>query len=135
MAAKKNSAKKKPRVLENFKYFIELVTDSDGNKRVHIVGKNGGTIRGKGGEWVSFERGNNVEGFKIVCTELPDNGQDTAEEAWPFDGEKPEPKKWLSSLRRRLIKPEKGAPLLIFKYTIIVDNAEPADPAIIIDKM
>ena len=135
MAAKKNAAKKKPKVLENFRYFIELVTDSGGKKRVHIVGKNGGTIRAKGGQWVSFECGNNVKEFKIVCTELPDNGQDTAEEAWPFKGEKPEPKEWLPDLTRRLIKPEKGAPLLIFKYTIIVANAEPADPAIIIDKM
>ena len=135
MAAKKNSAKKKPRVLENFKYFIELVTDSDGNKRVHIVGKNGGTIRGKGGEWVRFGCGKGVSGFRIGCTVLPDNSQNTAEEAWPFQGDKPDPEKWLSSFCRKLIKPEKGAPLLIFKYTISVANAEPADPAIIIDEM
>ena len=42
------AAKKKPRV-GNFDYRIDLV-DCDGTKRVEIVGKNGGTIRGKGGK-------------------------------------------------------------------------------------
>jgi hypothetical protein len=134
MAAKKSAAKKKVRVLAHFDYLINIVKDSAGKKYVQIVGKNGGTIRGKGGEWVRFSCGRDVQGFKIVCTVLPDNGQDTAEEAWPFDGDKPEARKWLSTFSRKLINPAKGAPLLIFKYTILVDGAEPADPPIIIDK-
>jgi hypothetical protein len=135
MAAKKSAAKKKVKVLAHFDYLINIVTDSAGKKFVQIVGKNGGTIRGKGGEWVRYSRGKDVQGFKIVCTVLPDNSQNTAEEAWPFQGDEPDPEKWLSSFCRKLIKPEKGAPLLIFKYTISVANAEPADPAIIIDEM
>lgn len=124
------AAKKKRRV-GNFDYRIDLV-DCDGTKRVEIVGKNGGTIRGKGGTWVSFVRGSGVSKFKIVCTDLPDNDVRTATPAWPFDG--PVADGLLSRFRRQLIKPEKGASQLIFKYTITVDNARPADPAIIIDK-
>jgi hypothetical protein len=135
MAAKKNAVKRKTKVLGNFDYRIELVTDSDGKKRVHIVGKNGGTIRGKGGKYVSFVRGPGVSRFKIVCTELPDNDQRTADKAWPFDCGKPEPDDWLLSFRQKLINPKKGASQLIFKYSIIVENSRPADPAIIIDKM
>jgi len=125
------AAKKKPR-MGNFDYRIDLV-DCDGTKRVEIVGKNGGTIRGKGGTWVSFARGSGVSQFKIVCTDLPDNDVRTAKAAWPFDG--PVADGWLSRFRRRLIKPENGASQLIFKYSIIVERARPADPAIIIDKM
>jgi hypothetical protein len=132
MAAKKKASKKKAKVLGNFDYLIELVTDCDGKKRVNIVGKNGGTIRGKGGKWVSFSRGEGVARFKIVCTELNENDDPSAPGAWPF--ELPREDDWLLSFRRKLIKPEKGASQLIFKYSIIVDDAIPADPAIIIDK-
>lgn len=135
MAAKKNAATKKPGVLDNFKYVIELVTDSDGKKRVYIAGKNGGTIRGKGGQCVRFERGKDVSGFKIVCTELLDNSQNAKEEVWPFDCRKPDRKEWLSDFEGKLKPPQIGAPLLIFKYSIIVKNSRTADPAIIIDKM
>jgi hypothetical protein len=132
MAAKKKAAKKKAKVLGNFDYRIELVTDNEGNDRVNIVGKNGGTIRGKGGKWVTFSRGDGVTKFKIACTELNDNDEPSAPGAWPF--ELPREDDWLLSFRRKLIKPEKGASQLIFKYSIKVDGAIAADPAIIIDK-
>ena len=132
MAAKKKAAKKKAGVLGNFDYRIELVTDGEGKDRVNIVGKNGGTIRGKGGKWVTFSRGEGVAEFKIACTELNDNDDPSAPGAWPF--EPPREDGWLLSFKRKLIKPEKGASQLIFKYSIIVDGATKADPAIIIDK-
>ena len=132
MAAKKKTAKKKVKVLGNFDYRIDVVTDSAGNDRVNIVGKNGGTLRGKGGKWVSFSRGDGVAEFKIICTELNDNDEPSGQRAWPFDP--PREDDWLPSFRRKLIKPEKGASQLIFKYSIIVADAIAADPAIIIDK-
>jgi hypothetical protein len=131
MAARKK-AKKKAKVLGDFDYRIDVVEDYEGTRRVVIVGKNGGTIRGKGGKWVTFSRGEGVARFKIACTELDHNDDPSAPDAWPF--ELPMEDGWLPSFRRKLIKPEKGASLLIFKYSIIVEDAIAADPAIIIDK-
>jgi hypothetical protein len=132
MAAKKKAAKKKAKVLGNFDYVIDVVTDSAGDDRVVIVGKNDGNIRGKGGRKVTFVCSPNVTRFKIVCTEFPDNDDPSPPSAWPF--EPPVMTGWLPEFDRKLAKPEKGASQLIFKYSIIVDDAIPADPAIIIDK-
>ena len=115
-----------------FDYVIELVTDGAGMKRVHIVGKNGGTIRGKGGKKVKFSCGAGVTQFQIVCTELNDNDDPAGPAASPFDP--PASPNWVTSLVCNLAKPEKGASQLIFKYSIIVAGAIAADPAIIIDK-
>ena len=116
-----------------FDYVIELVTDGAGMKRVHIVGKNGGTIRGKGGKKVKFSCGAGVTQFKFDCTELNDNDDPAVPPtASPFDP--PAPTGWVTSLDCTLAKPEKGASQLIFKYSIIVAGAIAADPAIIIDK-
>ena len=121
-----------PNTLGNFDYVIELVTDGAGKKRVNIAGKNGGTIRGKGGKKVKFSCGANVAQFQIVCTELNDNDDPAGPTASPFDP--PASPNWVTSLVCNLAKPEKGASQLIFKYSIIVAGAIPADPAIIIDK-
>ena len=131
MAARKK-AKKKAKVLGDFDYRIDVVEDIEGTRRVVIAGKNAGTMRGKGGKWVTFSRGEGVARFKIACTELNDNDEPSAPDAWPF--ELPMEDGWLPSFRRKLIKPEKGASQLIFKYSIIVEDAITADPAIIIDK-
>jgi hypothetical protein len=131
MAAKKKS-KKKAKVLGDFDYRIDVVEDNEGTRRVVIVGKNGGTLYGKGGNWVTFSRGDGVARFKTACTELNHNDEPSAPSAWPFDG--PEENGWLLSFRRRLIRPEKGASQLIFKYSILVEDAIAADPEIIIDK-
>ena len=121
-----------PNTLGNFDYVIELVTDGAGKKRVNIAGKNGGTIRGKGGKKVSFSCGAGVTQFQIVCTELNDNDDPAGPAASPFDP--PAPTSWVTSLDCTLAKPEKGASQLIFKYSIIVAGAIAADPAIIIVK-
>ncbi len=133
MAAKKKAArKKKAKVLGNFDYRIDVVTDGAGDDRVVIVGKNDGNIRGKGGRKVTFVCGPDVERFKIVCTEFPDNDDTSPPLAWAF--EPPIATGWLTAFERKLLKPEKGASQLIFKYSIIVEGATEADPAIIIDK-
>jgi len=132
MAAKKKAAKKKARVLGNFDYVVDIATDSVGDDRVVIVGKNDGNIRGKGGRKVTFVCGPYVTRFKIVCTEFPDNDATSPPLAWAF--EPPVETGWLTSFDRKLAKPEKGASQLIFKYSIIVEDAIAADPAIIIDK-
>jgi hypothetical protein len=73
-----------------------------------------------------------VAAFKIACTDLNGNDEPSGQEAWPF--EPPREGDWLASFSRKLIKPQKGASQLIFEYSIIVDGATEADPAIIIDK-
>ena len=132
MAAKKKTAKKKVKALGNFDYVVDVVTDSSGNDRVVILGTNDGNIRGKGGRKVTFVRSPYVTRFKIVCTEFPDNDDTSPPPAWAF--EPPVTTGWLETFDRKLAKPEKGASQLIFKYSIIVEGAIPADPAIIIDK-
>jgi hypothetical protein len=73
-------------------------TSSHGATGAASAGRVDGTIRGKGGKWVTFSRREGVAAFKIACTD------------------------------------EKGASQLIFKYSILVEDAIAADPEIIIDK-
>jgi len=55
----------------------------------------------------------------------------TPEEAWPFKESRPSTP--VADFEGTLNKPEKGAALLIFKYTIAVAGRKAADPVIIVD--
>jgi hypothetical protein len=103
------------------------------NGRVVIDGKNGGNIRARGQPWVEFRRDSaTVPRYKILCNVFSFNDQAKGEPAWAFTGDPPVD--WLTAkFRRKLVKPQKGASQLIFKYTIEVPGAVPADPAIIIE--
>jgi hypothetical protein len=112
--------------LAPYDFVIGLVGD-----QVVINGTNGGNIRGKGGRKVKFSCGPGVTAFGITCTEFADNDGGTPEEAWPF--KEPRPSGAVPVFEGTLNKPEKGAALLIFKYTISVDGQKAADPVIIVD--
>ena len=109
-----------------YDFVIGLVGD-----QVVIGGTNGGNIRGKGGRKVRFSCGPGVTAFSITCTEFPDNDGGTPQEAWPFKESRPPTP--VTEFEGTLNKPEKGAALLIFKYTITVAGKIAADPAIIVD--
>ena len=100
-------------------------------EQVVIDGTNGGNIRGKGGRKVTFSCGSGVTAFSITCTEFADNDGGTPEEAWPFKESRPSTP--VTEFEGTLNKPEKGAALLIFKYTITVAGKVAADPVIIVD--
>ena len=130
MAAKKKARRKNSRVraLGPFDFLIRVESG-----RVVIDGKNGGNIRARGQPWVEFRRDPaTVPGYKILCTVFSFNDQPNSEPAWAFTGVPPTD--WLTvDFRRKLLKPEKGASQLVFKYTIEVAGAVPADPVIIIE--
>jgi hypothetical protein len=130
MAAKKKAARKmagKHKVTP-FNFTVEI----EGTKVV-VKGKNDGNIRARKQPLVSFVAGQGVDKFKIDATEFVENDcPDPPARAWPF--KKSKPIFAVSSFTSALIKPEKGASLLIFKYTITVHNCTPADPVIIIEK-
>ena len=97
-------------------------------------GKNGGNIRGKGGRKVTFSAAAGIPDFHVACTEFEPNDGDVPASAWAF--QEPEPSGWLTAFSGKLRKPEKGASMLIFKYTISVNDpgVVPADPVIIIQR-
>jgi hypothetical protein len=127
-AAKKGGSSRRSRLL-NLAYKVDLIGD-----RVVIDGKNGGNIRARGMQPVSFSCGLNVPRFKIICTDFEFNDKGDGDDAWAFEGTPPTG--WLTAFSRRLRRPEKGALQLIFKYTIEADVVDtvPADPIIIIER-
>ena len=112
--------------LAPYDFVISLVGD-----QVVIIGTNGGNIRGKGGRKVKFSCGQGVTAFSISCTEFADNDGGTPEAVWPF--KEPRPSTAVPVFEGTLNRPEKGAALLIFKYTIAVAGRKAADPVIIVD--
>jgi hypothetical protein len=98
--------------------------------QVVIFGNSGGNVRGKGGRKVKFACGQGVSSFTITCTDFPDNG-DTPVAAWPFAED--QPLDAVAEFTGTLKKPEKGAGMLIYKYTIAVAGKIAADPVIIVD--
>jgi len=130
MAAKKKAARKKAgkRPVPPFAFTVGI----EGTKVV-VKGKNDGNIRGRNQPLVSFVAGAGVDKFRIDATEFVDNDcPDPPTRAWPF--RKSKPIFAVSSFSSTLVKPEKGASLLIFKYTISVAGYSPADPIIIVEK-
>jgi len=129
-ARKRTGSKKKAgkKALGPFDFMIAV--DSG---RVVIDGKNGGNIRARGQPWIEFRPDpDTVSQYKLLCNVFASNDQADGEPAWAFTGDPPAG--YLTGkFRRKLVKPEKGASQLIFKYTIEVPGAVPADPAIIID--
>lgn len=107
----------------------DFVVGSVGGQVV-IFGNSGGNVRGKGGRKVKFSCGQDVSAFTITCSDFPDNG-DTPDPAWPFV--ESQPLGPVDTFVGTLKKPEKGAGMLIFKYTIGVAGMIAADPIIIVD--
>ena len=98
--------------------------------QVVIFGNSGGNVRGKGGRKVKFSCGQGVSAFTITCTDFPDNG-DTPVPVWPFGEDQPSGA--VTEFTGTLKKPDKGAGMLIYKYTIAVAGKIAADPVIIVD--
>jgi hypothetical protein len=107
----------------------DFVVGLAGNQVV-ILGNSGGNVRGKGGRRIKFSSGEGVTAFTITCTDFPDNG-DQPDPVWPF--EEAQPAGPVTSFEGRLVRPKKGAGILIFKYTISVAGKTDADPIIIVD--
>jgi len=112
--------------LAPYDFVISLAGD-----QVVITGTNGGNIRAKGGRKVKFSCGPGVTAFSISCTEFADNDGGTPEDIWPF--KEPRPSAAVPVFEGTLDRPQKGAPLLIYKYTIGVAGKTAADPVIIVD--
>jgi hypothetical protein len=118
-------------VLNEFDYTIRIESG-----RVIVQGKNDGNIHGRGRKKVGFTADGSIPanaGFTISATTWDDNDSPSAPEpANPF--EDPLPAVPVRTFASKLIKPERGANQLIFKYTVHVDGNTPADPVIIIEK-
>ena len=97
-----------------------------------IDGTHSGAIRAKGGTKVRWTGPENRD-FTITVTEFDDNdSRDEPRVAKAFDEEIPPEIK--GSFTGTLVKPEKGAATLFFKYTIQIDGCKEADPPIVIEK-
>jgi hypothetical protein len=112
-------------------YDYEVYVDVDNHVRVN--GTNEGNIRGERGDVIRFTYvGRQLDpGFTITATELKKNKEKPAnQKKQPFDHALPEtPARVFHSALRST--PDKKP--RIFKYTVKVSGATPADPVIIID--
>jgi len=125
MAVKKKAGRK---TLPPFEFTVAI----EGTK-VAIVGKNDGNIRARKQPVVKFVAGPGVGKFKIDATEFQENDNpNRPPKAWPF--KKAKPAGVVSRFSSRLVRPARGASLLIFKYTVAVPGFSPADPVIIIEQ-
>jgi hypothetical protein len=107
----------------------DFVVGLAGNQVV-ILGNSGGNVRCKGGRKIKLSCGPGVTAFTITCTDFPDNGERPVP-VWPFAED--DPAGAVTEFNGTLKKPEKGAGILIFKYTISVAGKTDADPIIIVD--
>jgi hypothetical protein len=119
-------------VLSGFDYAIRIESG-----RVIVHGKNDGNIRCRGQKKVGFTADSSVPanaGFTISATAWEDNDSSSQPEpANPFVD--PLPAAPVRTFASRLVKPEKAASQLVFKYTVHVDGNTDADPVIIIEKV
>jgi hypothetical protein len=103
-------------------------------KSLKIKGRFDGNIRAKGGRWISFTRETGAPKFMITCSEFgPNDGPDDPDGLNPFEQDLPST--WVEHWRGKLDRTVKGAPLQIFKYTVLSEDPAiaPADPIIIVD--
>jgi hypothetical protein len=105
--------------------------------RVVIDGTNDGNIRADPEELIRFTFEGRGPGFTISATDFRKNKdrrrrRPARQAPWPF---KQSPDEWpVKSFEVPLIKPGFGLSPKIFKYTVEVGRAKPADPIIIIDR-
>lgn len=128
--SKSSKARKtaRARTQEPFVYTVHIIAG-----RVVIDGLNDGNIYGKHKQPVTFNAGTGVSPFTFSATDFVpnDSKKKKLEKRWPFKGDEPD---WPQRGFTAKLKSPGLFKKTIYKYSISIDGAIPADPIIIIER-